>query len=295
MMSHRRTRRRLAVAFIVLAGAALAVWLATRDDDRVIEVAGCQDILDLFDELDYRADTWKEQDVPRIAFTCSPAHWCSVGADDSSVQFRKSMFLMTTAPLVLMANEETEARRRTIAGARHARARLKEMALRYDVIGDRAAALTPVHLAELRRRVDTVPPSLALAQGAEESGWGTSRFVLEGNALFGQMVWDESGMEPNQARRELGPYGVRKFRSLLDSTRAYVFNLNTHRAYNGFRTLRAVGQASVGELAGELEHYSERRGDYVVSLRTIIRANGLELLDGSRLADGPTWIVAPDC
>ncbi len=295
-MWYRGTRRRIVLA-VCLAGlaAAPAVWIATRDDDRMVTIADCQDILDLFESLDYRADTWMAREIPRLAFTCSPARWCSLAGDRVPVEFRKSVFLMTAAPLVLMANEAIEAQRGAITGPRRARAGLKDLALRYDVIHERSSALTPAHLAELLRRVDTIPASLALAQGAEESGWGTSRFALEGNALFGQLVWDASGMAPEEAREELGSYGVRKFRTPLDSADAYAFNLNTHPAYAGFRKLRAAGRASGPELAGHLESYSQRRRDYVESLLAIIRVNGLQRLDGARLADGPAWIVAPGC
>ena len=63
-------------------------------------------------------------------------------------------------------------------------------------------------LDKLKRRVDIVPPSLALAQAAEESGWGTSRFAIKGNSLFGQWDFSGKGIKPKEQRAELGNYGI---------------------------------------------------------------------------------------
>lgn len=291
---------------VFLAGiicAVLVVWFVTRDDRRVVDVSDCQDILDLLDRLDYTADTWMAGEIPRIAFTCSPARWCPLAGDDVSTGFRKSMFLMTAAPLVLMANEAVLEDRRMVAGIRKARARMagarvRDLALRYGVMDGETTHMTSDHLRELLRRIDTVPPSLALAQGALESGWGTSRFVLEGKAMFGQVVWNESGMTPEDPKTELGTYGIRRFDTLLDSVEAYLFNLNSHPAYDEMRLARAAqgGDAIPGpQLAEYLESYSERRRAYIDSLQTIIEVNGLRQLDNARLQDGPTWIVGPRC
>ena len=298
--------RRGSILLVCLAGiicVVLVAWFVTRDDRRVVDVSDCQDILDFLDRLDYRADTWMAGEIPRIAFTCSPARWCPLASDDISIDFRKSMFLMTTAPLVLMANEAVLEDRRMVAGSRKARARVagarvRDLALRYGVMDDEAAQMTSNHLQELLRRVDSVPPSLALAQGALESGWGTSRFVVEGKALFGQVVWNESGMAPEEPKAELGTYGIRRFDTLLDSVEAYLFNLNSHPAYDEMRQARASRGSDVipgSVLAEHLESYSEGRRAYVESLLRIIETNSLRQLDNARLRDSPTWIVGPRC
>jgi len=80
-----------------------------------------------------------------------------------------------------------------------------------------------------------VPPSLALAQAAEESGWGTSRFAIKGNSLFGQWDFSGKGIKPKEQRENLGDYGIAAFDSPQDSIEAYMLNLNTHRAYQRMR------------------------------------------------------------
>ena len=136
----------------------------------------------------------------------------------------------------------------------------------------------------LMRRVDTVPASLALAQAAEESGWGTSRFAQEGNALFGQWTTAEGeGLVPRRREAEAS-HKVRVFDELHDAVAAYLHNLNTHRAYRQFRLTRAEQRAESGRLDSvalveDLKSYSERGEDYVASIKTIIRVNRLRQLD----------------
>ena len=131
---------------------------------------------------------------------------------------------------------------------------------------------------ELLRRMDIVPPSLALAQAAEESGWGTSRPAREDNALFGQMVFHEGGMR------------LREFETLRETVEAYIRNLNTHRAYADFRQKRAQLRRAnrpidSHQLAGHIERYSERGVDYIATIRGLMTSNGLRNFDDARLSD----------
>jgi Bax protein len=158
------------------------------------------------------------------------------------------------------------------APAPHERAWLDHLAQRYDTDADDAA--------ELSRRVDAIPPSLAVAQAALETGWGTSRAAHRGRAMFGQMAFSGEG-ERATAR-------VRAFDSLAQGVAAYALNLNAHRAYAEFRARRAElrwrGDAPDGfDLARFVIRYSERRQAYVRDLRGIIRANKLQSLDQLRL------------
>ncbi|MBF0248597.1 MAG: glucosaminidase domain-containing protein, partial [Alphaproteobacteria bacterium] len=163
---------------------------------------------------------------------------------------------------------------------------LAVMADRYDVARD--------DIAGMLKRHDVVPPSLALAQAATESGWGTSRFALEGNAVFGQWTFTDShdGIVP-QDRQDGQSHRIRAFDSLYDSVYSYVINLNTHQAYREFRDMRADmrrhGMRLDGlRLADTLHRYSERGADYVLDIQNIIQTNDLEQLDGARLSDaGP--------
>ena len=120
--------------------------------------------------------------------------------------------------------------------------------------------------------------------------WGTSRFADEGNALFGQWTFSSSGGLVPRLRDDDKNHHVKRFATLLDATRAYVRNLNTHAAYRPFRELRQgmreSGRTLEGmELAGKLTRYSQRGKDYVRSIRDIIAANRLEALDTAQLGD----------
>jgi Bax protein len=148
-----------------------------------------------------------------------------------------------------------------------------------------------VSIEALLKRVDIIPPSLALAQAAEESGWGTSRFVREGNAVFGQWTYSNTGsLVPS--RRDVGKkHRVRTFNSLLDSVRAYAHNLNTHRAYGKLRqlrnSLRLKGEPVEGLLlVDNIKSYSQRGEKYVKDIRNLIKGNNLHRLDDARLHDG---------
>ena len=100
-------------------------------------------------------------------------------------------------------------------------------------------------------RVDTIPPSLALAQAAIESGYGASRFAVEGNALFGQ--WRTGGgLRPSDQPAHLSDYGIATFASPLQSVAAYAHNLNTFASYRDFRAARARHVGQTPEAALEL-------------------------------------------
>ncbi len=137
---------------------------------------------------------------------------------------------------------------------------------------------------ELLVRVDQVPASLALAQAANESAWGTSRFALEGNNLYGQWCFRPGcGLVPN-SRPDGQSYEVATFESPFDSVRGYIHNLNTNLAYKEFRQIRAEQRAENLPLSGQkfaegLVKYSSRGQDYIEELQAMIRVNQLEQYD----------------
>lgn len=136
---------------------------------------------------------------------------------------------------------------------------------------------------ELIARVDVIPVSLVLAQGAIESSWGTSRFATQGNNIFGVWTWGEEGFIPRE-REEDKTHKVARFDSILDSVRYYLLNLNRHDAYQKMREIRLVTENPL-QLAEGLVNYSERGEEYVSDVKIMIDFNELRNYDNLHLAD----------
>jgi uncharacterized FlgJ-related protein len=210
--------------------------------------------------------------VPRGFFTHIPdSHLAISGAA------QKESFIKIVLPLILASNEEISKRREAIKRAfeNGDRATLEKWAKLYRIgVADQGNKSLMTRLLE---RADTIPVALALAQAAVESGWGTSRFAIQGNALFGQWAWrDQAGIRPLDASNDRAV--VRSFGSLLGSVRAYMHNLNTHSHYQKFRQARAAlrnrpkaGEAKI--LAKYLDRYAEIGKAYVQKLEVLIRSN----------------------
>ena len=142
-------------------------------------------------------------------------------------------------------------------------------------------------LSTLKVRMDIVPVSLAIAQAAKESGWGTSRFAIEGNALFGQWTWSGEGIKPAGVDSE-EKHKVMKFKVLKASVRAYQRNLNTHGSYKQFRSARANMRDSDVELdslilADFLDKYAATGKEYTKIIKQIIKQNNLQDFDKVKL------------
>lgn len=267
----------------------------------------------LVDSLNYTPETWAAgvREVPRLYITNVPQRWRDKTSIEVDTVTKKRIFFRLLGPLVLRANEMILADRQraesiidtlragdTIAPPDEAF--LRETAVAYKLvdtgpgidINDRAVQ------DELLQRVDTLPPSLVLAQAAEESGWGASRFAVEGNSLFGMWTWNDKGIKPKQQRAELGNYKIASHESPLESVSAYMRNLNTSRSYEALRQRRAefrrAGKKVTGwDLAGTLTSYSERGKAYVDSLHALMKTNMLEPTDDAYLGDGPTILLIP--
>ena len=135
------------------------------------------------------------------------------------------------------------------------------------------------NLDELLNRMDMIPVSIALAQAAKESGWGTSRFALEGNAIFGQWTWDGQGIAPLKRDGDKN-HKILKFPILRASVKAYKNNLNTHKSYSKFRekrkTLRDKKRNITGlALTNTLKNYAQTGSEYTKILNQIITQNRL--------------------
>ena len=213
--------------------------------------------------------------VPRVFARRIPAEHL-----DLATPAQKENFIRMTLPLILAANEEIDMRRAAIKRAASAddRAALEKWAQLYRI--DVGKQSTQDLKQKILVRADTIPVALALAQAAIESGWGTSRFAVQGNALFGQWAWKESaGLKPLQASNDRAV--VRSFPNLFGSVRAYMHNLNTHSSYENLRRQRARladrdERGKAYALAGNLDRYAEIGVEYVEKLRAIIRVNDLD-------------------
>jgi len=193
---------------------------------------------------------------------------------------QKQSFIKLVLPLILAANDELLQRREAVEASVQANDRntLDQWAVLYRIDSEHS---DDFELAErLLRRVDTIPVALALAQAAVESGWGTSRFAQQGNALFGQWAWTESaGMRPLAASNERAV--VRSFGSLLESVRAYMHNLNTHQNYKRFRDARyrlkpQTEAVKASRLATYLDSYAEIGQAYVKKLLAVMSSNNFD-------------------
>ncbi|MEH6451649.1 MAG: glucosaminidase domain-containing protein [Psychromonas sp.] len=256
-----------------------------------VNIGSLDDLNALFDKLQYSEETWNKagNSIPRITFKSLSDNWAK-NSNELPVETKKSTFFRLMTPLILISNENILRDRETVKSSALDSQELIDIAVKYKVISDAKTTITEEKRQTLLTRVDILPPSLALAQTTEESGWGTSRFASEGNAFFGQWDFSGNGMKPLQQRQELGNYGVARFDSPLASVEAYMLNLNTNKAYNKLRILRtemhADNSAITGyELAGTLGRYSERGDDYIKGLRQIISFNKLEPIDEMQLSN----------
>jgi Bax protein len=242
-----------------------------------------------FDLADLRNDAGQVE-VPRIFLASLPVDI----ADVNLTEKRKRAFIKVMLPHVLRENERILAdrerlqllRQRSNQGATivaRDQQWIEKMAEQYGVDdGD---------LGELIARVDIIPPGLALAQAVEESGWGTSRFALLGNAVFGQWTWTPgAGLVPEN-RPDGETYEVQRFKSLEHSVAAYMRNLNSKTSYREFRDRRAAmrdrGPLDSYQLAGYLHRYSVRGADYIRTIRSIMKSNSFDGFDSARLVDEP--------
>lgn len=208
----------------------------------------------------------------------------------TQVQQKKSAFFDYILPLVNKSNQLVLADRselEMLAGEAgdltfFQRRTLNEIAEDYFV--DREDRSDKEIINQLLLRVDPVPASLALAQAAIESAWGTSRFAVQGNNLFGQWCYKKGcGLVPLQ-RNSGSQHEVAKFSTVSDSVESYIRNINTHRAYKDLRVsrarLRSAENAASGyQLAENLLEYSELREKYVHEVQAVIRINKLSQYD----------------
>jgi len=237
----------------------------------------------LFKETDYNLkDVRKTKLVKPVKLSLLPNEMKMI----ESTEKRKNLFIQIILPLVIEENNRIKLNRKklfSILNKNHnsnaEKKWLNEKFKQYGVLNK--------DLSTLKVRMDTVPVSLAIAQAAKETGWGTSRFALEGNALFGQWTWSGEGIKPADADHN-ATHKVMKFKILKSSIRAYQRNLNTHSGYKEFRMARAALRDNRRNLDGlilatYLNKYAETGTEYVKIIKQIIKQNNLTDFDKVKL------------
>ncbi len=225
--------------------------------------------------------------------------------DMADVKEKKKAFFGYLSPMIDKANREVLVERTKLLAIVNASVPLGEkdakfvdkMCKKYRQKCEIDAESVKINAKAIALKIGTVPPSMALAQSANESAWGTSRFALDGNNFFGQWCFVKGcGLVPS-SRNKGASHEVRAFDSAMESVRGYVLNLNTTSAYRHFRSMRASfrdqGQPLKGtQLVEGLDEYSERGEAYIHEIRSMIRSNKLSVYDDLYWQNLGAWIVA---
>ena len=237
----------------------------------------------LFKDENYNLkDIRKNKLVKPIAIDLLPSEIKSI----ENTRKKKELFIQIVLPLILEENKKIKLERKTLFSILNKNSNseaeknwLKSKFKQYGVVNR--------DLPTLKIRMDEIPVSLAIAQAAKETGWGTSRFAQEGNALFGQWTYTGEGIKPAKSDKNEN-HKVMKFKILKASVRAYQRNLNTHKSYREFRKVRAIQRDVLGhlnslELVNYLDKYAETGNEYIKILKKIIEQNKLTDFDDAKI------------
>ena len=240
-------------------------------------------IQELFTSTGYNLkDIRKNKLVKPISLTLLPHEIKKI----ENSQKRKELFIQIILPLIIKENNFIKLDRkklfRILNKSKNSNAEKKWLASKFKQYG-----VVDNDLSTLKIRMDEVPVSMTIAQAAKETGWGTSRFAQEGNALFGQWTWSGKGLKPLSADNDT-THKVMKFQVLQASVKAYQRNLNTHSSYKDFRSARAELRDEGKKLnslvlTNYLDKYAETGEVYVKVLQKIIKQNSLTDFDDAKL------------
>ena len=238
----------------------------------------------LFKDTNYTLDSVRKTKIVKpIRLSLLPTEIKKI----ENTKKKKKLFIQIILPLILEENNRIKLDRKKLftilnknMNSDSEKKWLKSKFPQYGVINN--------DLSTLKVRMDIVPVSLAIAQAAKETGWGTSRFAIEGNALFGQWTWSGEGIKPAGVDPEDSNHKVMKFKVLKASVRAYQRNLNTHSGYIEFREARAIQRDNYEklnslELVDYLDKYAATGKEYTEILKKIIRQNSLTDFDDAKL------------
>tara|TARA_Y100000816_G_scaffold271606_1_gene236297 strand:- start:1932 stop:3449 length:1518 start_codon:yes stop_codon:yes gene_type:complete len=234
-----------------------------------------QTVLNLFEDVNYDLNKVRfEKKVKPIYFTQFPKDLDEI----QSVKLKKETFIKIVLPLIVAENEKIlddryklnkiSSKKMTTDSEKQW---LRQKFLEYKV--------KKGNVEELKNRMDVIPVSIALAQAAKESGWGTSRFALEGNAIFGQWTWTGQGIEP-LLKDKSKSHKILRFPILRASVKSYKNNLNTHKSYKDFRSKRRDLREKNRKISGlkltkTLDNYAQTGNEYTKILEQIIIQNRL--------------------
>ena len=240
-------------------------------------------IEELFRSTNYTLeDVRKNKLVKPITLTLLPKEIIKI----ENTKKRKDLFIQIILPLVIKENNKIKLDRkklfRILNKSKNSKIEKKWLASKFKQYG-----VVNRDLSTLKIRMDEVPISMTIAQAAKETGWGTSRFAQEGNALFGQWTWSGEGIKPLGADSD-ATHKVMRFRVLQASVKAYQRNLNTHSSYKDFRSARAELREDNKKLnslilSEHLDKYAETGKEYVKILQKIIKQNNLMDFDDAKL------------
>ena len=238
----------------------------------------------LFKDTNYTLDSVRKTKIVKpIRLSLLPTEIKKI----ENTKKKKNLFIQIILPLILEENNRIKLDRKKLftilnknMNSDSEKKWLKSKFQQYGVINN--------DLSTLKVRMDIVPVSLAIAQAAKETGWGTSRFAIEGNALFGQWTWSGEGIKPAGVDPEDSNHKVMKFKVLKASVRAYQRNLNTHGSYRQFRSARANMRDNDDDLdslllADYLDKYAATGKEYTKIIKQIIKQNNLQDFDKVKL------------
>jgi len=242
-------------------------------------------VLNLFKDVEYDLGKVRSQKLVKpIYFTQFPRDLDAL----QSTKLKKETFIKIVLPLIVAENERIleDRKKLLILSEKKFTTDLEKQWLRQKLLEYK---VKKGDLKELKARMDIIPTSIALAQAAKESGWGTSRFALEGNAIFGQWTWSGQGIAPLNRESDKN-HKILKFPILRASVKAYQNNLNTHKSYLKFRqkrlSLRDKNKKIAGlELTETLNNYAQTGSEYTKILNQIIKQNRLTDFEPVRLVN----------
>ena len=250
------------------------------EEDKDPQRLSASTIEELFKENGYDLDTVKKTKLVNVGnqLTKLPKELKNI----ESPKKRKKLFIKIVLPLIIEENLKIRFDRKKLFEIlnKNNTSTLDKawLELKFKQYGVKNNDLT-----KLKVRMDEIPVSLAIAQAAKETGWGSSRFAQEGNALFGQWTWSGEGIKPLEVEKDK-KHKVAKFKILKASVRAYQRNLNTHSSYKEFRIERAIQRDNNKKLdslklVNFLEKYAETGKEYTEVLKIIINQNFLTDFD----------------